>query len=153
MPQIRKVKKLPFSAAQMFDLVADVPSYPQFLPWCAAGKLVKRDEKEIVGQITVEKGGMRKAFTTRNRFHYPAWMDIALVEGPFRHLSGRWEFREDAQGAGCTVHYQMRFEVMVLLAPILGGLMEDMANSMVDAFAQRAYAVYGAGESDGYDSR
>ena len=131
----------------MFDLVADVEAYPQFLPWCAAARLVRRDEAEIVGQITVEKGGIRKSFTTRNRFAYPQWMDIALVEGPFRHLSGRWEFREEE--GGCTVFYQMRFEVMFLLAPIFGGLMEYMANSMVDAFAKRAFAVYG----DGHDSR
>lgn len=141
MPQIRKVKKLPFGAAQMFDLVADVEKYPQFLPWCAAAQLIRRDEREIVGRLTVEKGGLRKSFTTRNRYDYPRWMDIALVEGPFRHLSGRWEFAEE--DGGCTVHYQMQFEVPFLLAPILGGLMDYMANTMVDAFARRAAQVYG----------
>lgn len=140
-PQIRKAKKLPFSAAQMFDLVADVEKYPEFLPWCAAAKLIRRDDREIVGRLTAEKGGLRKSFTTRNRYEYPRWMDIALVEGPFRHLSGRWDFVED--GEGCTVHYQMRFEVPFLLAPILGGLMDYMANTMVDAFAKRAQDVYG----------
>lgn len=127
----------------MFDLVADVEKYPQFLPWCAAATLVKRDDQEIIGKLTVEKGGIRKAFTTRNRYQYPDWMNIALVEGPFRHLSGRWEFVPDSEGQGCTVHYRMQFEVMFLLAPILGGLMEYMANSMVDAFAKRADDIYG----------
>lgn len=125
----------------MFDLVADVEQYPAFLPWCAAAELVRRDEREIVGRLTVEKGGLRKSFTTRNRYEYPCWMDIALVEGPFRHLSGRWDFVEEADG--CTVRYEMRFEVPFLLAPILGGLMEYMANSMVDAFARRAQERYG----------
>lgn len=144
-PQIRKAKKLPYSPAQMFDLVADVEKYPQFLPWCAAAQLIRRDEKEIIGKLTVEKGGIRKSFTTSNRYDYPHWMDIKLVEGPFRHLSGRWDFEASPEGQGCTVHYRMQFEVMFLLAPILGGLMEYMANSMVDAFARRAHEIYGNG--------
>ncbi|SUO97699.1 type II toxin-antitoxin system RatA family toxin [Suttonella ornithocola] len=142
MPQIHKTKKLPFSAVQMFDLVADVERYPEFLPWCAAAKLVKRDEQEIIGTLTAEKGGFKKSFTTRNRYHYPDWMDIALVNGPFKHLSGRWDFIEQPNG-GCEVKYQMRFEVPFLLVPILGGLMDYMANTMVDAFAERAKKIYG----------
>lgn len=127
----------------MFELVADVERYPEFLPWCAAAKLVKRDELEIIGTLTAEKGGLRKTFTTRNRYEAPHWMDIALVDGPFKKLSGRWDFIEQADG-GCEVRYRMEFEVPFLLAPILGGLMDYMANSMVDAFAARAAAVYGA---------
>lgn len=142
MPQIRKSKKLPFSPAQMFDLVADVEQYPKFLPWCAAARLVKRDEQEIIGTLTVEKGGLRKSFTTRNRYEYPTWMNIALVEGPFKHLTGRWDFKPAADG-GCEVHYEMNFEVPFFLAPILGGVMEYMANTMVSAFAERAVQVYG----------
>lgn len=142
MPQIRKSKKLPFSAQQMFDLVADVEQYPQFLPWCAAARLVKRDETEIIGTLIVEKGGLHKSFTTRNRYQYPQWMNIALVEGPFKHLSGRWEFLPQEQG-GCEVRYEMNFEVPFFLAPILGGVMEYMANTMVGAFAERAAQVYG----------
>jgi len=99
-PQIRKSKKLPWTPSQMFDLVADVEKYPQFLPWCANGKLVSRNEHELVGTITAQKGAFHKSFTTRNRFDYPHWMDIALVEGPFRHLRGRWEFVATDDG-GC----------------------------------------------------
>ena len=143
MPQIRKSKKLPWTPSQMFDLVADVEKYPQFLPWCANGKLVSRNEHELVGSITAQKGAFHKSFTTRNRFAYPHWMDIALVEGPFRHLRGRWEFVATDDG-GCEVRYSMDFEVPLLLAPILGGLMSHMSNTMVDAFARRAEQVYGA---------
>lgn len=142
MPQIRKTKKLPFTPAQMFDLVADVEKYPEFLPWCAAAKLVQRTDTEIVGTLTAEKGGFRKSFTTRNRFSYPEWMDIALVDGPFKHLSGRWDFRPQDDG-GCIIEYRMRFEMVFFLAPILGGLMDYMANTMVDCFARRAQVVYG----------
>ena len=141
-PQIRKSKKLPFSSAQMFDLVADVERYPEFLPWCSEAKLVKRDDKEIVGTLTAVKGGLRKSFTTRNRYEYPKWMDITLVEGPFKKLNGRWDFVEQDDG-GCVVNYRMDFEVPFLLAPILGGFLDYMANTMVDSFAQRARAVYG----------
>ncbi|MDO4643158.1 MAG: type II toxin-antitoxin system RatA family toxin [Cardiobacteriaceae bacterium] len=142
MPQIRKSKKLPFSPAQMFDLVADVEKYPQFLPWCTKGKLVSRNTHELIGTITAQKGAFHKSFTTRNRFDYPNWMDISLLEGPFRHLHGRWEFLSLPDG-GCEVRYSMDFEVPFLLAPILGGLMKHMGDTMVDAFAQRAEQVYG----------
>lgn len=142
MPQIRKSKKLAFTPAQMFDLVSDVERYPEFLPWCADAKLVKRDEKEIIGTLTAEKGGLRKSFTTRNRYDYPNWMDISLVDGPFKKLNGRWDFLALPDG-GCEVRYQMDFEVPFLLAPLLGGLMDYMANSMVDAFAARAAQEYG----------
>lgn len=141
LPQIRKSKKLPHSPAQMFDLVADVEQYPAFLPWCSAARLVSRNDSEIIGTLTASKGGIQKSFTTRNHYHYPDWMDIALVDGPFKHLSGRWDFIAD--GEGCVVDYQMRFEVPFILAPVLGGLMDYMANTMVDSFAKRAAAVYG----------
>ena len=104
---------------------------------------MSRNEHELVGTITAQKGAFHKSFTTRNRFDYPHWMDIALVEGPFRHLRGRWEFAPTDDG-GCEVRYSMDFEVPLLLAPILGGLMSHMSNTMVDAFARRAGQVYGA---------
>ena len=141
MPQIQKSQKLPYAPERMFDLVADVARYPEFLPWCAAASLVKKDDREIIGRLTAQKSGFRKSFTTRNRYRYPDWMDIALVDGPFKHLSGRWEFVPDGQG--CTVRYQMSFEVPFFLAPVFGGLMEYIANTMVVSFVGRAEAVYG----------
>ncbi len=142
MPQILKSKKLPYTAKQMFDLVADVEQYPKFLPWCAATRLVRKNEQEIIGTLTVEKGGLRKSFTTRNRYSYPDWMNISLIEGPFKHLNGRWDFKELPSG-GCEVRYEMDFEVPFFLAPILGGVMEYMANTMVSSFAERAKVIYG----------
>lgn len=142
MPQIRKSKKLPFTPEQMFDLVADVEQYPQFLPWCAKGQLIRRDDKEIIGRITAQKGAFHKSFSTRNRFRYPNYMNIQLIEGPFKHLNGRWDFIALAEG-GCEVCYQMNFEVPFFLAPVLGGLMEHIGNTMVEAFAQRAKKIYG----------
>lgn len=141
MPQIHKVKILPYTPAQLFDLVADVERYPEFLPWCAAARLEKRDEKEIIGTITTQKGAFRYSFTTRNFYRYPDYMTIALIRGPFKHLSGKWQFK--ALENGCMVDYQMHFEVLFLLAPILVGLMDYMADTMVDSFARRAQEIYG----------
>lgn len=125
----------------MFDLVKDIQKYPEFLPWCRAARILSLTDNELIGELSVAKAGFEKSFTTRNRFVYPHSMDIALVEGPFRHLSGRWRFIDE--DAGCLVHYEMRFEVAFLLAPLIGGVMEMMANTMVDCFAQRAQALYG----------
>lgn len=142
MPQILKSKKVPYSPAQMFDLVADVERYPDFLPWCYAAQLDKRDDKEIIGTLTVEKGGLRKSFTTRNTYRYPNYMDIVMINGPFKRLDGQWTFIEQPDG-GCVVNYQMRLEVPFFLMPLLGGLMDFMGNKMVDAFVKRANEIYG----------
>ncbi|MBR1375821.1 MAG: type II toxin-antitoxin system RatA family toxin [Cardiobacteriaceae bacterium] len=140
MPQIIKSKKLPYSPEKLFDLVADVEKYPEFLPWCGGAKLVKRDEKEIVGTLVLAKGGLRKSFTTRNICNYPNRMDIALVEGPFKSLNGHWEFKKIDEG--CEVSCCLRFEIPFLLQPILGSVLEYMANTMVESFARRAAVVY-----------
>ncbi|WP_233120083.1 type II toxin-antitoxin system RatA family toxin [Rappaport israeli] len=141
MPQIFKSKKLFYTPKQMFDLVADIESYPEFLPWCARARLIERNENEIIGSITAQKGGFNKSFTTRNHYDYPNWMSISLLEGPFKHLQGRWEFKSLPEG-GCEVSYQMDFSTPFFLAPFLAPLMEHMGNTMVDSFAKRADSVY-----------
>ena len=144
-PQITKSKKLPFSPEQMFELVADVEKYPEFLPWCGGAVLRKRDEQEIIGTLTLAKGGLRKSFTTRNRCHYPERMDISMIEGPFKSLNGHWEFRSIEEG--CEVSCRLQFEIPFILQPILGSVLEYMANTMVDSFARRAYSIYASDES------
>lgn len=142
MPQIHKTKRLPYSCAQMFDLVADVEKYPQFVPWCSAARLIRKTDRELVATLTAQKGAFSKSFTTNNTFVYPRWMDIQLQEGFFKRLHGRWEFTPQADG-GCEVSYRMDFEVPLLLGPLVGGLANLMGSTMVDVFSARAQALYG----------
>lgn len=140
MPQIRKRQNVRFTPEQMFQLVYDFERYPEFLPWCSGALLRSLSEHQLVGTLYIEKGGIKKSFTTRNAFVRPNYMDIELVNGPFKHLRGRWDFRT-IEG-GCEILYYMDFEVSLLLKPILSGVLELMSHSMVQAFCKRAEVVY-----------
>ncbi len=130
------------SAEQMYALVNDVASYPQFLPWCATATLLEEGGDFVVACLEVAKGGVRQRFTTRNTLA-DYRIDMALVEGPFSQLGGFWEFhplREDA----CKVSLTLEFELKQGLAKMaFGPVFNQAANSMVDAFCARAKHIYG----------
>lgn len=126
----------------MFDLVADVESYPKFLPWCHASGIVSRAEHEVCARIDVARLGIHQTFTTCNQFERPHHMDIDLLDGPFRKLTGGWSFialREDA----CKVQLELEFEFSgKLIDKAFGAVFNQIANSLVDAFCKRADEVY-----------
>ncbi|AGA91268.1 oligoketide cyclase/lipid transport protein [Thioflavicoccus mobilis 8321] len=142
MPTVKKSALVAHSSRQMFDLVADVESYPQFLPWCHSAKMLSRRENEICGQIEVARMGIRQTFSTCNRFVRDEHMDIALVDGPFRKLSGHWTFlslRPDA----CKVALELEFEFSgKVIDRAFGAVFHQIANTLVDAFCKRADEVY-----------
>ncbi len=127
----------------MFDLVADVESYPKFLPWCHSARVLSETEHEICGQIEVARLGIRQTFSTCNRFVRNERMDIALLDGPFRRLHGCWTFlalRPDA----CKVELELEFEFSgKLIDKAFGAVFHQIANSLVDAFSRRIEEVYG----------
>jgi ribosome-associated toxin RatA of RatAB toxin-antitoxin module len=126
----------------MFDLVADVESYPLFLPWCHATGIVSRTRNEVCARIEVARLGIHQTFTTCNRFERPERMDIDLLNGPFRKLTGGWGFlalREDA----CKVELELEFEFSgSLIDKAFGAVFNQIANNLVDAFCKRADEVY-----------
>lgn len=130
------------SADQMYALVNDVQSYPQFLPWCATAQISEQGADFVVATLEVAKGGVRQRFTTRNTLGDQR-IDMALVDGPFSRLGGYWEFhplREDA----CKVSLTLEFELKQGLAKMaFGPVFNQAANSMVDAFCARAKQIYG----------
>lgn len=132
-----------FSQQQMFDLVNDVVSYPQFLPWCSRSSVLELGECYMVADIEVSKGGVRQRFVTRNEFPAGERISMELVEGPFAFLRGAWEFkalREDA----CKISLMLDFELQQGLAKVaFGTVFNHAANSMVDAFCTRARQIYG----------
>ena len=145
MANIHKSALVPYSAADMFNLVNDVESYPQFLPWCRSTRVLSRDEDEVRASIEVAKGGIHKSFTTCNRLQPHKMIEIRLIEGPFKHLEGFWRF-QSLRDAGCKVSLDMDFEFAnTLLRMTVGPVFSQIANSMVDAFCRRAVQVYGRG--------
>lgn len=144
MHKVRRSALVPYSAAQMFRLVDDVESYPDFLPWCSAAQIDRREGDDVVATLELHKGGLGRRFTTRNRRREFEAIDLTLVGGSFRHLEGGWRFRT-LGGEGCEVSLELEFEFESrLLDMVLGRFFEDTCNSLVDAFTRRAAAVYGA---------
>ncbi|MES9869309.1 MAG: type II toxin-antitoxin system RatA family toxin [Sedimenticola sp.] len=142
MPVVKKSALVAHSAGQMFELVNDVESYPQFLPWCHSGQLLSRDGDELCGQIEVARAGVRQKFSTCNRLHPYDRIEIRLKEGPFKQLKGEWRFtalREDA----CKVELELHFQFSgALINKAFGAVFNQIANNLVDAFCKRASEVY-----------
>jgi ribosome-associated toxin RatA of RatAB toxin-antitoxin module len=143
MARVEKSALVPHSAQAMFDLVADVEQYKDFLPWCTQSELVWREADQLCGRIEVSRLGIRQSFSTCNDLDPPRRMGIALQEGPFRKLHGEWQFialREDA----CKVTLTMEFEFSGrLIDAAFGKVFHQVANSLVESFVKRARQVYG----------
>lgn len=133
-----------YSAEQMFDLVNDVARYPEFLQGCDQSRVIHADSESIEAELTLSKMGLSQSFTTRNQLQRPQRMEMQLVDGPFSHFSGVWQFDALSEEA-CKVSLHMEFDINNRLAGMaLSTLFKQVANNMVDAFVQRAQVVYGA---------
>ncbi len=138
MAVVEKSALVPYSARTLYEIVADVESYPEFLPWCKAARLLSRNDEELCGEIVVSKAGVTRAFATCNRLFPWHRMEIRLKEGPFRKLEGAWEFTELRENA-CKVSLRLEFEFSSgLMDKAFGVVFGQIANSLVDAFCKRA---------------
>ena len=141
--RIQRSALLPYPAQALYDLVNDVASYPQFLPWCAASVVLEASESEMRATLTVAKGGMSQQFTTRNVLTPGSSIEMRLVDGPFSQLHGLWEFKALCDKA-CKISLDLTFDYAgPLVKATLGPLFTQAANTMVDAFCQRAKQLYG----------
>lgn len=144
MAQVEKTVLVMHSCAQMFALVDDVEGYPMFLPWC--GGVVVHEHTESITQATlhINYHGIKQQFTTRNSKQYPHRMDIALTDGPFKHMEGHWHFialREDA----CKIEFKLNYEFSnQLLEKIIAPVFSHIANTFVDSFVVQANRIYKA---------
>ena len=127
--------------AQMFDLVNDVDAYPRRFTWCAGARVLEREGDALTARLELRIGGLTQAFTTRNTLSPPQRIAIELVEGPFRHLSGAWEFA--ALGTdGCKVTLALDFEYSGVMAPLMRIGFQKLADRMVDEFCTEAARTY-----------
>lgn len=127
--------------AQMFDLVNDVEAYPRRFTWCAGARVLEREGDALTARLELRIGGLTQAFTTRNTLSPPQRIAIELVEGPFRHLSGAWEFA--ALGTdGCKVTLALDFEYSGVMAPLMRIGFQKLADRMVDEFCTEAARTY-----------
>jgi len=146
MHSIERSVLVPFSDKQMFDLVAGVDKYPEFMPWCGGSQIHSQDESGMRASITIALGGLRQTFTTENQHEYPRLIELNLVDGPFSMLQGRWEFLPLAEDA-CKVKFSLKYEFSSkTLEKLVGPIFNRIATSFIDSFTSRAEACYGYGQ-------
>lgn len=140
---INKTALIPYSAAKMYDLVADVDSYEHFLPWCGGSKILSQTDDEVQGLVRIQHMGMDKTFTTLNRMQKNKMIEMRLIDGPFKQLQGFWRF-DFLDDNACKISLDLEFQFSnKIMSLAFGPIFSQIANSMVDAFCKRAIAVYG----------
>jgi coenzyme Q-binding protein COQ10 len=152
MPAFETTRRVPFTAEQMFALVADVERYPEFVPLCEGLRIQSRacegDAQMLVADMDVGYKAIRETFTSRVtlRPKLPA-VTVEALRGPFRHLENRWTFTP-APG-GCDVRFFISYEIRSLMLQMLAGaVLEQAFRRFAEAFEDRARHVYGAPPSD-----
>ena len=142
MRKVHRSALVPYSSAQMYTLVKDVEAYPSFLPWCNDAEVHIREESFIEASLELHRGRISKKFRTRNVLKENESLGIALVGGPFRHMSGGWTFQQ-LSDAGSKVELELQFEFESRATDIIfGRFFENTCNSLVDSFTQRAAKIY-----------
>ncbi len=142
MTVVSKSALVRFPAHLMYELVEDVESYPRFLPWCSSSRILRRSGDVVDAELEISKAGFHKSFATRNTLLAPEQIRISLLEGPFSHLEGVWSFTPLRQDAS-KISLELEFEMLGKLTNLaFGTLFNQICNTMVDAFSERAKSVY-----------
>jgi coenzyme Q-binding protein COQ10 len=146
MPTHAEKRELPYRPEQLFDLVADIERYPEFLPWCVAARVRSREGDMIVADLVIGFKMIRERFTSRVKLDRPnLHIDVAYSEGPFRYLNNHWHF-EPLPNDHCRIDFYVDFEFRSpILQRIIGVLFNEAVKRMVHAFENRARKLYGGG--------
>ena len=143
MPIINRSALVKFSAEQMYDLVADIASYKDFLPWCCGAKAINSAPQVVIATLDISYKGLRSSFTTRNEFSFGKYIQMSLLDGPFTSLQGTWQLdalEENAAKIDLNLHFDIKNGV---LAKLVGQVFSEIASEQVNAFHQRAQLLYG----------
>lgn len=143
MTRVQKSALVKFSALQMFELVDNIEAYPEFLPWCSGSRVISRTPEVVEAELSIAKGGFHKSFATRNKLDNGGRIYMTLLNGPFSSLEGVWDFmplREDASKISLDLEFEMS---SMLAAMAFGAVFNQICNTMVSSFTQRARQVYG----------
>ncbi|KZD09808.1 type II toxin-antitoxin system RatA family toxin [Oceanibaculum pacificum] len=152
MPTHAEQRVLPYAPEKLFDLVADVEKYPEFLPWCLGARIRKREPGLLVADLIIGFKMVRERFTSRVELDREKMrIDVTYTEGPFKYLNNHWIFlpHEPPAGSppgteGCMIDFYVDFEFRsVLLQKLISVLFNEAVRRMVGAFETRAHALYG----------
>jgi coenzyme Q-binding protein COQ10 len=154
-PTHAEKRLVPWTPEQMFDLVARVDRYPEFLPWCIAARVTSRTESELVADLVIGFKMLRERFTSRVTLERPQRLHVAYVNGPFRYLNNHWTFTAVPPSArlpdgGTEIDFYVDFEFRSkVLQSLIGVLFNEAVRRMVAAFETRARAQYGGASEVG----
>ena len=142
MPTHAERQIVPYTPEQLFNLVADVGRYPEFLPWCVAARVRHRHADELVADLTVGFGPFRESFTSRVTLEPPRRVRVRYENGPFRYLNNQWKFIPHPQGTEVAFFVDFEFRSRILQSAI-GVVFNEAVRRMVNAFKKRARDIYG----------
>jgi coenzyme Q-binding protein COQ10 len=147
MPRHTETRNLPYTPEQMFDLVADVKRYQEFLPWVAATRIRSDSPNLMVADLVVGFKSLKETFTSRVEKHRPTAITVDYIEGPLKHLNNNWKFRPDGKG-GTDIDFCVDFAFRSRIFETIAGQMFDRAlRRMIGAFEARAHELYGDGST------
>ena len=142
MEKIDRSALVPYTAKEMFALVSDIEAYPDFLPWCTQASVLSHKHDEVRASVSFSVGGMSRSFATRNYLQVNKMIEMQLVEGPFKNLSGDWSFSALSE-TSCKIELKLDFDFSNrVVAMLIGPVFTQIANSLVAAFCQRAHQIY-----------
>jgi ribosome-associated toxin RatA of RatAB toxin-antitoxin module len=143
MPKVHKTVVLPYTAAQMYDLVEAVEDYPKFLPWCGGATVHQRSDTYLEASVVVAFKSLQQTFRTFNQNIRPTQMRIEFKDGPFRHLKGAWYF-ETLGESQVRVVFDLDYEFSnKLFSLAIGPIFNVLAKTFIDGFIARAKVIYG----------
>ncbi len=146
MPVHSEQRVLPYTAEQMFDLVVSVDRYPEFLPWCLASRIIKREDGAILADLVIGFKMFKERFGSRIAYERPHVIKVEPTAGPFRRMINDWRF-EDLPEGGCLIDFHVDFQFRSrLLDRLMGALFHQAVRRMVSAFERRARQLYGPGQ-------
>ena len=135
---------MPYTPRQMFDLVAEVDRYPEFLPWCIGARILRRQDNMLFADLIIGWKVLREKFSSKVVLDEPTKVHFDYMNGPLKYLHGDWRFIEHESG-GTLVEFQVDFEFKSrALAAIMGGVFSELVHRMVGAFEARARSLYGS---------
>lgn len=145
MKTVNKSVLIWYSAAEMFALVTDVASYPQFLPWCDQSAVLAQEANSMTAKVGLSIAGLKQSFTTQNTHVQDRKVNLKLVDGPFSKLDGTWQFTPVGNNGerACKVEFSLNYDFdSAALAALVGPVFDKIAGSLVDAFVKRACSIY-----------
>lgn len=143
MPTHAEKRTLPYSAEQLFDLVADVEKYPEFLPWCLSSRITKREGDVFYADLVIGYKMVREKFTSKVTISKPDRIHVEYIRGPMKHLSNHWRFIPEPDRR-CTIDFYVDFSFRnMFLQNLMGAFFDKIVRKMVGAFEDQAKALYG----------